>query len=489
MELMSNRSKYRQAEIDIVKLSKKGNGIGYFQPEGGAVSEVHVPFTMPEDRVGATLSRKRGGICQGKLDEIVKPSPDRVEPLCSHFGVCGGCRWQHIPYEMQSRIKEETIRRAFADLMTPDVDFRPIVVCDHPWRYRNKMEFSFSNDAAKNHYLGLVMDAGRGKVVNLNECHLVGTWFIDGLKAVKQWWERSGLTAYHPPSNRGSLRTLTMREGRRTGDRLAMLTVSGNPDYALSKEHLEGYVAALREAIEPLGDSKLSVFLRIQQLTKGEATNFYEMQLYGPDHIREVLHITLEPELPPLSLQFHVSPSAFFQPNTAQGEKIYSCALQMIDIPQDAVIYDLYCGTGTLGICAAKKAKMVVGIEVSPEAALDAKGNAALNGLDNVKIISGAVGQVLGSLQQEHGVPPPDVVMVDPPRAGLDPDSFKHVVALDAPTILYVSCNYATQVENIAALMKVGYRITAIQPVDQFPQTYHLENIVVLTKKDPTCPR
>lgn len=481
---MQYSRKHRLAEVSITSLSKKGNGVGFIELQSGIKSEVHVPFTMLGDRINASFSRKRSGVYQGKLEEVLQPAADRVVPLCTHFGVCGGCRWQHIPYEMQTKGKEEIIHRAFAHLMTPQVDFHSIIASDHPWRYRNKMEFSFSNDAAKNNYLGLIMDAGRGKVVNLTECHLVETWFIDCLKAVRQWWEDSELGAYHPPSNRGALRTLTLREGLRTGDRMAMLTVSGNPDYALHKHQLDGFVAAVRQAIEPENsESKLSIFLRIQQLTKGIATNFYEMLLYGPDHIREILHIQRESEEAPTSLQFHISPVAFFQPNTTQGEKIYSSALQMIDIPKDAVIYDLYCGTGTLGICAAKFAKLVVGIELSPEAALDAKANVALNGLDNVVIIAGDVGKKLGVLQTEHQIPLPDIVMVDPPRVGLDPEALQNLLTLRPPLILYVSCNYMTQVANIALLVEQGYHIVAIQPVDQFPQTYHIENIVLLSRE------
>jgi 23S rRNA (uracil1939-C5)-methyltransferase len=264
---------------------------------------------------------------------------------------------------------------------------------------------------------------------------------------------------------------------------MAMLTVSGNPDYALKKHHLESLVDALCKAVQPPdGVGKLSIFVRIQQVGKGMPTNFYEMLLYGPDHISEILHIQLEPKEAPISLKFNISPIAFFQPNTMQAERLYSTALQMADIPKDAVVYDLYCGTGTLGICAAQRAKQVVGIEISPESALDARSNAALNGMKNVTIFSGAVRHVLGSLLQEHNIPAPDVVMVDPPRPGLDPDALKQLVILNPAKILYVSCNPDTQVENIAELIQHGYKITSIQPVDQFPQTYHIENVVVLVK-------
>lgn len=219
--------------------------------------------------------------------------------------------------------------------------------------------------------------------------------------------------------------------------------------------------------------------MRIQQIAKGRPTNFYEMLLYGPDHIRETLYLPVEGQ-PPQPLHFRISPSAFFQPNTAQAERLYERALKLADLTSDSLVYDLYCGTGTLGICAAKHVKQVVGIELSPESVLDARENLKENGLSNVVIRAGDVGQVLANLAQETKQHP-DVVMVDPPRAGLDPKAIEHVLALQAPKLIYISCNPATQAANLDPLLKGGYRLQAVQPVDQFPQTVHVENIVVLT--------
>jgi 23S rRNA (uracil1939-C5)-methyltransferase len=263
-----------------------------------------------------------------------------------------------------------------------------------------------------------------------------------------------------------------------------MLTVSGCPEYALNQHHLDSFVAFLRDAIEPVDPSHtLSIFLRIQQAVKGSETNFYEMLLYGPDHIRETLHIQTDTHTAPQSLNFDVSPSAFFQPNTRQAEKLYSVALQMLEIPSDSVVFDLYCGTGTLGICAARKAKEVFGIEISAESSLDARTNAKKNQLDNVKIVTGPVRDVIARMRKEGTLLSPDVVMVDPPRSGLDPDTIQHLVDLNPSKILYISCNPTTQAENVAVLATLGYIVTAIQPVDQFPHTVHIENIVILQRR------
>jgi 23S rRNA (uracil1939-C5)-methyltransferase len=259
-----------------------------------------------------------------------------------------------------------------------------------------------------------------------------------------------------------------------------MITVSGNPAYALQQRHIQSFVETLRQAIEPSSpDQKLSIFLRIQQIAKGHPTQFYEMLLYGPDHIREILHIeTAQNESH--TLHFRISPTAFFQPNTRQAEKLYSRAIQLTQAPIGGVVYDLYCGTGTLGICMAKQAKKVIGIELSPESALDARENVKHNQLSHVSIHTGDVGHVLPTLLEKEDLQP-DIVMVDPPRAGLDSRALQHLLAIKAPFITYISCNPATQAANLEVLVKGGYRLRAVQPVDQFPQTVHVENIAVLT--------
>ncbi len=287
------------------------------------------------------------------------------------------------------------------------------------------------------------------------------------------------MEAYHLGRNTGALRTLTLREGQRTGDRMVMLTVSGNPQYSIQRKHLESFVSILREAIEPVGpDQQLSIFLRIQQIAKGSPTQFYEMVLYGPDHIREMLHLErLDGKLQ--TLKFRISPTAFFQPNTLQAERLYSRAIQLTQAQKNARVYDLYCGTGTLGLCMASQVKEVIGIELSPESVIDARENIKLNHLSNVSIRQGDVGRMLSLLLEDKQIP--DVVMVDPPRAGLDARAIEHLLALKAPTLTYISCNPATQTSNLESLIKGGYQLKAVQPVDQFPQTIHVENILVLT--------
>lgn len=465
-------------DVSIKSWTKKGNGLGVDQETG--LKNVEVPFTIPGDIVRVELNRKRGGVYHTRLQEVIVPSPLRQLPKCQHFGACGGCRWQQISYSEQLNIKQETIRALFEPHLDSDTKVYPIEPCPSPWQYRNKMEFSFSSDAKGERYLGLIIDSSGGKVLNLFDCHLVNTWHMDVVAAVRVWWEDEGIASYHLSKNTGALRTLTLREGIRSGDRLVMLTVSGNPDFALKQAELNSFVAAIKGAMKEFSGN-LSLLLRIQQIAKGRETQFFEILLSGKDQIEEILYLQTDPNVPAKPLYFDVGPTSFFQPNTLQAERLYSLAIQHLHLTQDdAVIYDLYCGTGTLGICAAERAARVVGIEIVPEAAIDARANALKNGFQEIEILTGAVDVVMKS-EAFKLIPPPDVVMVDPPRVGLDPTTLQALGALKPKKILYISCNPTTQVQNIEALKTFGYRLDVVHPVDQFPQTVHIENIAVLS--------
>ncbi|HSX25901.1 MAG TPA: 23S rRNA (uracil(1939)-C(5))-methyltransferase RlmD [Chlamydiales bacterium] len=449
------------AEGSIQKFTSRGYGIARI--DGG--TEFEVAHTLPGDQILFELTRVKRSPKKGRLLEVLASSPDRVEPRCLHARTCGGCCWQQMAYEAQLRQKEERVRHAFKGHPT-----LPIIPCENPWGYRNKMEFSFSENRAGMRFLGLMIAQAEPYVFNVTECHLTSRWFTDVLGAVRTWWESSGLKAYYPPNDAGSLRYLTLREGVRTGQKMAILNVSGNPEFALTRAHLAGCAAAVRGALAP--EESIAIFLRIHQTKKGRPTQFFEMHLHGPDHILEELHLEGG------KLTFKISPISFFQPNTLQAEKLYNAALSLL--PKSPVIYDLYCGTGTLGMAAARFAKQVVGIELSPESVIDAQENLVRNGIQNAVIHQGDVGKVLTQLMGRPDFIRPDAVIVDPPRAGLDDLALHHLKNLLPRSIVYISCNPLTQAENIEALVKAGYRLEKLQPVDQFPHTYHIENIALL---------
>ncbi|HEX4839019.1 MAG TPA: 23S rRNA (uracil(1939)-C(5))-methyltransferase RlmD [Rhabdochlamydiaceae bacterium] len=379
--------------------------------------------------------------------------------LCLHVPDCGGCTSQQIPYPDQLVQKQAEIEKIFAN-----VPVAPIIPCKDPFRYRNKMEFSFSQDKAGNRYLGLILRKSRGKVFNLQECLISPPWMSETLQRVRSWWESTPLAAFNFRNGLGSLRTLTLREGRRTGDRLAMLTVSGDPRFALNRKQLNGFIQALN-------DPQMTIFLRVQQAIPGKPTQFYEMLLNGPDHITEKLHLQGK------ALTFKISPTSFFQPNTEQAEVLYNQAIEIANMSPQATVYDLYCGTATLGMAFALKAKKVIAIELNPHAVFDAKTNAEVNGISNIDIQCGDVGKLLS----QASILQPDLAIVDPPRPGLDSLSLEALKRLQPQHILYVSCNPKTQAQNIGELS--DYQIIHVQPVDQFPHTPHIENIVLLLRR------
>ncbi len=451
-------------KVTIDRLSSRGKGMARFNN-----LSVEIAGALPGEEVLVELGRrKQHGCVKGFLRDVITPSPDRVEPRCSHVPQCGGCLWQQMDYAAQLRIKEEAVRKLFEPF--PEARFHPILGCSDPWRYRNKMEFSFSQNAAGNRYLGLVLVGGNGRVLDLQECHLTSEWSIDLLKAVRGWWEESGLAAYRHSQDTGHLRTLTVREAKQGRGKLVMLTVSGNPGFAMPSDQIKRFVDVVRATGEDI-----SIFVRVHQILKKTPTQFYEMHLSGPDHIVETLHVLGR------TLHFKISPTSFFQPNTLQAQELYSRALGMLKLTPETQVFDLYCGTATMGISVAHMVKEVVGIELNPHAIFDATCNMEMNAVSNVALHRGDVGEVLASL----GASRPEVAIVDPPRSGLDEKAVKNLIALRPQQLLYVSCFPKTQAENIALLREAGYVLQDVQPVDQFPHTVHVENIALLTCTAP----
>lgn len=376
---------------------------------------------------------------------------------CRHILECGGCSSQDIAYASQLQQKQAVVNQLFAQFNVP---VNPIIPCQNIWHYRNKMEFSFSQNKAKDKFLGLILKSSRGKVFNLEECQLASSWFSQTLKKVQTWWDKTELEAFNFRSGKGCLRNLTLRESVRTGQRLVMLTVSGDPNYPIYRSHLASF-------IEAICDPKASIFLRVQQCIKGQPTQFYELHLSGLDHITEELHVLGR------KMTFKISPTSFFQPNTEQAEQLYTHALNLLTLSKEAHVLDLYCGTATIGLIVAPHVAQVTAIELNPHAVFDAKVNAEVNSVSNIEIICGDVGKIVQTFSFK-----PDIVILDPPRMGLDLLALEMLQKLSPKEILYISCNPETQAKNIAVLK--GYEIVAIQPVDQFPHTRHIENIAIL---------
>lgn len=368
--------------------------------------------------------------------------------LCKHVGVCGGCSSQEIPYKIQLEEKQKKIAMLF-----PGHPVEPIVGCENPWHYRGKMEFTFSQDKAGNQYLGLMK--ARGRVENLDECLIAASPAGEILACVRKWWKESGLRAYYPRKDEGSLQNLTVRSGK---NEMIILTISGNSLFALNRRQLDSFVEAVKK-------EGRSIFLIIRRIAKGRPTEFYEMHLSGP--------ATLEIGL--CGLNLHISPQAFFQPNIKMAEKMFQRAIEMLELHGEEKVLDLYCGIGTIGMLLSKHVRQVIGIELSPNAICDAKDNLERLGITNMHVYQGDAGKKLRELLKFFT---PDIVVVDPPRSGLDKTSKELIQAIKPKKLLYISCNSETQAKDLAELS--CFSIQHVAPFDQFPHTPHVENIVLL---------
>ncbi len=445
----------------------KGDAVAYLPApqEGKALLSAGVPG----DTVEANLGRMRRGKCQGWVQEVVEPSSLRVIPRCAHVPLCGGCRFQEMDYQAQLLLKEKWVKELFQTTVSPSTTLHPILGCAEPWQYRNKMEFTFSQDKEGTRYLGLFMWGSRGKVFNLQECHLVSPWFQEAVAATRTWWESTTLRDFYPHKNTGSLRTLTLREGHHTKSQLAILTVSGHPDFALSYKEMQQWAQEMRKLNEDT-----SCFICIHQAIPKEPTRFYEIHLSGPECLLEELH------LPHTTLSLQISPRSFFQPNTKQAEVLYTRALALANVSSQDHVLDLYCGTGTIGMAFASSVAQVTSIEINPYAVLDAQANCDRNNLSNIRFLKGDAGEKLQEVLQENASF--DMIILDPPRTGLGLKALQIVLQAQAPRILYIACNPKTQAEEVKILLQNGYTLEALQPVDQFPHTPHIENIALLTK-------
>jgi 23S rRNA (uracil1939-C5)-methyltransferase len=377
-----------------------------------------------------------------------------IEARCKHAPICGGCKFQQVPYNEQLILKQNQV----AALFDPHpVD--PIIGSDIPWSYRGKMEFSFSQDKKGEKYLGLVMPKSRGKVFTLTECFIGFPWMAEVVNSVREWWQKSRLEAFFPPKAIGSLRTLTMRSSRDGKEKMVILTVSGDADYALTRSELNSFVAASKF------DENTSVFLSLQVAKKGQETEFFDMHLSGPDHLKETL----------CGIEFRISPRSFFQPNVKVAEKMFEKAIEMLALTGEEKVLDLYCGMGTIGLILSPHVRQVIGIEIAKTSVADAKEAIERLGISNMHVYAEDVGTFL---ERGESLFAPDIVVVDPPRTGLDKKAIDAINLLKPKKFLYISCNPITQKENLAHFPK--YKIAEIAPFDPFPHTKHIENIILM---------
>jgi len=433
---------------------------------------VFVDFAVPGDIVDIQVYKKKKNYMEGFIKRIVKPSENRLEPFCSHFGVCGGCRWQPLPYEMQLQAKRQQVEDQLVRIGHLEVpEIRPTLPSEKTQYYRNKLEFSASNKRwlLKSEPQDLV-EPGLGfhvgkffdKVLDIEKCHLQAEPSNAIRLFIKKFCLENGLEFYNIRENHGFFRNMFIRT---TEDGQIMLIIClAQPDEAPRKALLDALVKEFPQIT--------SLFYVINEKLNDSIGDQSPVLYYGKDAIYESME----------GLSFKIGPKSFYQTNSRQAYRLYSVARDFADLQGNEVVYDLYTGTGTIAQFVSKKAAKVFGIEYVPEAIEDAKDNAKRNNITNCEFFAGDMKDVLNEdFIQKHGRP--DVIILDPPRAGIHPDVAQVILKAAPERMVYVSCNPASQARDLAILCK-DYKITAVQPVDMFPHTMHVENVVALKRKN-----
>ena len=451
--------------------------------EGKAIAKVDnlvifVPYVVPGDVVDLQIKRKKHSYAEAEAIALKKPSELRAKPFCKHFGVCGGCKWQCLPYEEQLRFKQKQVADNLTRIGKIELpEMMPILGSKHVAHYRNKLEFGFSNkkwltseqvasgvqfdcmDAVGFHIPGAF-----DKILDIEECHLMDDINNRLRNGIRAYALAHGLTFFDLRQQTGLLRNMMLRTSA-TGEIMLLMQfcMRGADDEAQAKALLEHLHATFPE---------VTSLLYVNNTKYNDTIGDLDVQTFaGTPFIYETME----------GLRFKVGPKSFYQTNTEQAYELYKVARNFAALTGDELVYDLYTGTGTIANFVARQARQVVGIEYVPEAIEDAKVNAELNGLDNTLFYAGDMKDILTTgFIERHGKP--DVIITDPPRAGMHADVVNAILFAAPRRIVYVSCNPATQARDLA-LFDTDYRVTKVQPVDMFPQTHHVENVVCLERR------
>ena len=451
--------------------------------EGKAIAKVDnlvifVPYVVPGDVVDLQIKRKKHSYAEAEAIALKKPSELRAKPFCKHFGVCGGCKWQCLPYEEQLRFKQKQVWDNLTRIGKIELpEMMPILGSKHVAHYRNKLEFGFSNkkwltseqvasgvqfdcmDAVGFHIPGAF-----DKILDIEECHLMDDINNRLRNGIRAYALAHGLTFFDLRQQTGLLRNMMLRTSA-TGEIMLLMQfcMRGADDEAQAKALLEHLHATFPE---------VTSLLYVNNTKCNDTIGDLDVQTFaGTPFIYETME----------GLRFKVGPKSFYQTNTEQAYELYKVARNFAALTGDELVYDLYTGTGTIANFVARQARQVVGIEYVPEAIEDAKVNAELNGLDNTLFYAGDMKDILTTgFIERHGKP--DVIITDPPRAGMHADVVNAILFAAPRRIVYVSCNPATQARDLA-LLDADYRVTKVQPVDMFPQTHHVENVVCLERR------
>jgi len=459
---------YKIEDLEIIDAGGEGKAVG--KKDG---LTVFVPFAVPGDVVDVEVYKKKKGYAEARILNIKKKSPYRVEPKCEHFGLCGGCKWQIMDYETQLKFKQKQVEDCFKHLgkfTFPSV--LPIVPSKNKYEYRNKLEFAFSHlrwlddddmrlrDSGKileTRGLGFHIPGKFDKVLDVKRCLLQAEPSNEIRNSVKQFAIENNIAFYNIRNHEGVLRNLIIRNNTKNE---WMVIVS----FTEMNVKTEKLLKFLKDSFPQI----ISLFYVINTKLNDSILDLEPVLYAGDPHISETME----------GLSFKIGPLSFFQTNSLQALELYKVARNVAQISSKDIVYDLYTGTGTIAQFVAKQAQKVVGIEYVEAAIEDAKYNAQQNGIPNIIFFSGDMKDVLNAnCTKRNGKP--DVVITDPPRAGMHPNVVARLLEMETPRIVYISCNPATQARDITVLAK-KYSVAKVQPVDMFPHTHHVENVVEL---------
>lgn len=460
--------RYDIEDLEIVSAGSEGKSVA---KQDGLT--IFVPFAVPGDIVDVEIYKRKHGYAEANLLAVKKPSPDRVEPPCVHFGACGGCKWQMLSYEKQLAFKQKQVEDNFRHLGKFEFpEISPIIGSEKQYYYRNKLEYTFSTlkwlpyDQLKQYEngvfferrcLGFHVPGMFDKVLDIEHCMLQAAPSNEIRLFLREYALSHELAFYNPREQTGLLRNVIIRTAS-TGDIMVVLVVTEA-------------TAEAKEMMQALYDRfpEITSLVYVVNTKMNDAIFDLPFHLFkGKDFIMEEME----------GLHFKIGPKSFYQTNSEQAYNLYKTAREFAAIQKDDVVYDLFTGTGTIANFVAHQAKKVVGIEYVDTAVADARINSERNGISNTEFLVGDMAKIFtADFIEKHGMP--NVIISDPPRAGMHPNVIEQLLRMEVPRIVYVSCNPATQARDLT-LLNEKYRVTAVQPVDMFPQTQHVENVVRL---------
>jgi len=468
--------------VTIEKLTFGGAGLSHIEGR-----PVFVPDTIPGQSVEILITKCKDSYCEGKVEKLLRRARDEITPRCTHFHDCGGCLMQNLPYDKQLTYKEEIVRETLEHLTPVDENLRKtlpgrvlnIIPSPHLYHYRNKLELSFgyafmrteTSEGRRIHFdenptVGFHQPGKWATVLPITECHLYDEQLPALLSDVRRFLEETKLPVHNPKTHKGLLRTLLLRRGIQTGEQMICFLVKAR------KKELEPLFQHFLRSFG--GRPHLASLLIVEHLGLSDKPEHPKIHsLVGKTTITERL----------FDLSFEISPFSFFQTNTLGAEKLYMAIAEACDLTQRDVVLDAYCGMGTIGQYLARFCQRVVGIESHPSAIEDALKSAGKNRIGNISFYKGRVEQVLSDALKPGGKYTFDVIVVDPPRAGLHPKALEAVLAHAPKRVVYVSCNIATFARDLGKFLGGGYELRTVQPVDLFPHTAHIEAVSLLQRK------